>query len=285
MERLLPPIPETTATSSSDETSSASGGDLEQLLRSHSLLTPPTSGTMISMEKILDASITSSSSETGNESQGMSPVFFQLLPSNIQCEEGERLLLTCQVMAGAQCQIRWFINDLLISENISRSRRHYNPDTGICFIIIDPTFTTDSGLYRLIIANRSGQAQSTCHVQIQARQLPAMPADEQSTRLEFVKPLPSTPIVCRDGDTVQLMCIVHGRRPIHVRWFKDQQQVIINEKQQHTRQIYFDPITGKSTLTIHDVYPSDSGVYRCEASNSQGKESTSTTLDITRKFP
>src|SRR5579871_6260705 len=96
LDTLLPPISETVQSSSSDESSSISAGDLEQVLRSHSLLsTYPT-------EKQFD---TSSSSETGNESIGMCPVFFQLLPSSIQFEEGERLLLSCQVMAGTQCQI------------------------------------------------------------------------------------------------------------------------------------------------------------------------------------
>ena len=283
MDTLLPPIPEVNLTaSSSDESSSASGGELEQLLRSHSLVSTSPPAMLATPEKLLDLSTTSSSSDTSNELPGMSPVFFQLLPSGLQCEEGERLLLSCQVMAGTQCQIRWTANEKIISENTSRTRRHYNPDTGICFIIIDPTLTTDSGLYRLIIANRNGQAQSTCQVHIQPRQLPAMPDDELSTRLTFEKPLPATPVVCRDGDTIQLTCIVHGRRPIQIRWFKDEQRIIVDEKQQHTRQTYFDAVTGKSTLTIHDIYPGDSGVYRCEASNVQGRESTSTTLDVSR---
>src|SRR5438105_35668 len=163
LETILPSIPETVPSSSSDESSSASVGDLEQVLRSHSLISTHPS------EKIID---TSSSSDTGNDSLGMCPVFFQLLPSNIECEEGERLLLSCQVIAGPQCQIKWTFNQTILPENSSRTRRHYNPDTGICFIIIDPTFITDSGIYRLIISNRHGQAQSTCQVQILNRQLP-----------------------------------------------------------------------------------------------------------------
>jgi hypothetical protein len=259
-DRLLPPIPEAMPSSSSDESGSMSGGDLEQLLRSHSLL--PTATNI-------------SSSDTG-----MCPVFFQLLPSNIECEEGERLLLSSQVMAGTQCQIKWLINEIILSENASRTRRHYNPDTGICFMIIDPTIRTDSGFYRLIISNRHGQVQSTCQVQILARQLPPMPEDDLSTRLHFIKSLPLTPITCRDGDTIQLTCVVHGRRPIYTRWFKDEQQIFINDKQQHTRQIYFDSLTGKSSLTIHDIYPTDSGVYRCEANNERERASTTTTVDV-----
>lgn len=214
----------------------------------------------------------------------MCPVFFQLLPSKLECEEGERLLLSCQVMAGIQCQIKWLLNDIIISENKSRTRRHYNPDTGICFMIIDPTINSDSGVYRLIISNRHGYAQSTCQVQILNRQLPPMPDDQLLTRLYFIKPLPSTTIVCRDGDTLQLTCIVHGKRPIQVRWYKDEQQISIDDKQQHTRQIYFDPVTGKCTLTIHDIYPSDSGIYRCEANNEQGVAITTTAIDVTRNL-
>ncbi len=83
-----------TASSSDESSSSASAGDLEQILRTHSLLTTHSS------EQLFD---TSSSSDTGgNDSLGMTPVFFQLLPSNVECEEGERLLLSCQVMAGTQ---------------------------------------------------------------------------------------------------------------------------------------------------------------------------------------
>jgi hypothetical protein len=268
-DRLLPPIPEAMPSSSSDDSSSMSGGDLEQLLRSHSLLPTYPTATNINI---------TSSSDTG-----MCPVFFQLLPSNIECEEGERLLLSSQVIAGTQCQIRWLINEIILSENASRTRRHYNPDTGICFMIIDPTIRTDSGFYRLIISNRHGQIQSTCQVQILARQLPPMPEDDLSTRLHFIKSLPLTPITCRDGDTIQLTCVVHGRRPIYTRWFKDEQQIFINDKQQHTRQIYFDSLTGKSSLTIHDIYPTDSGVYRCEANNERERASTTTTVDVIRK--
>jgi hypothetical protein len=265
-----------TASSSDESSSSASAGDLEQILRTHSLLTTHSS------EQLFD---TSSSSDTGgNDSLGMTPVFFQLLPSNVECEEGERLLLSCQVMAGTQCQIRWLINETPISENALRTRRHYNPDTGICFIIIDPTIRVDSGLYHLVISNRHGQAQSTCQVQIVNRQLPPMPDDSLSTRLYFFKPLPSTPITCRDGDTIQLTCVVHGRRPIDIHWYKDDQQILIDDKQQHIHQIYFDSLTGKSTLMIHDIYPSDSGVYRCEATNEQGKQSTTTTVNVARKY-
>jgi len=274
-ETILSSLPERVPSSSSDESSSASAGDLEQVLRSHLLLSTYPS------EKHFD---TSSSSDTGNDSLGMCPVFFQLLPSNIECEEGERLLLSCQVMAGTRCQIKWTINEIIISENSFRTRRHYNPDTGICFIIIDPTLTTDTGIYRLIISNRHGQAQSTCQVQILNRQLPPMPENDLCTRLYFFKPLPSTPIICRDGDTIQLTCVVHGRRPIHIDWYKDEQQILINDKQQYTHQIYFDSLTGKSTLTIHDIYPNDSGIYRCEANNEQGKESTTTTVDVARKY-
>ena len=246
------------------------------------MTTYPDEAADAALEKNLDLSTTSSSSDAGNESPGMCPVFFQLLPSSLQCEEGERLLLSSQVMAGRHCQIRWYINDLMIPESASRTRRHYNPDTGICFIIIDPTLASDSGVYRLIISNRHDQVQSICQVQIQTRQLPPMPDDHLSTHLQFVKPLPTIPISCRDGDTIQLSCVVHGRRPIHVRWFKDEQQITVNDKQQQTRQIYFDPSTGKSTLTIHDVYPSDSGMYRCEARNEQGRETTATTVDVAR---
>ncbi|CAF1296559.1 unnamed protein product [Rotaria sordida] len=275
LDTLLPPIPEIVPSSSSDESSSVSAGDLEQVLRAHSLLlTHP-------MEKNVD---TSSSSDTGTGSLGMCPVFFQLLPSKIECEEGERLLLSCQVMAGIQCQIKWLINEIIISENKSRTRRHYNPDTGICFMIIDPTIINDTGIYRLIISNRHGQAESTCQVQILNRQLPPMPEDDLSTHLYFIKPLSSTPITCHDGDTIQLSCIVHGRRPIYIRWFKDEQEILINDKQQHTRQIYFDSLTGKSTLTIHDIYPNDSGIYRCEANNEQEKISTTTTVNVTRMY-
>ena len=214
----------------------------------------------------------------------MCPVFLQLLPAKTECEEGERLLLSCQVMAGVQCQIKWLINEIIISENVSRTRRHYNPDTGVCFIIIDPTIVTDSGIYRLIISNRHGQAQSTCQVQVLTRQLPLMPVDGLSTRLYFVKLLPLRTILCRDGDTIQLMCVVHGRRPIYIRWFKDEQEILIKDKQQHTHQIYFDFLTGKCTLTIHDICPTDSGVYRCEASNEQGKDSTTTIVDVKCKY-
>ncbi|CAF0971207.1 unnamed protein product [Adineta steineri] len=265
---LLAPIPEVVPSSSSDDSTSISTRNVEHARHSQAIIsTYPTTAT-------------SHSSDIVNETIGMCPVFFQLLPSNIECEEGERLLLSCQVMAGTQCQIKWLNNQIIISENAYRTRRHYNPDTGICFIIIDPTQTTDSGLYRLIISNQHGQVESTCQVKILIRQLPPMPEDDVSTHLYFIKPLSTIPITCRDGDTIQLTCVVHGRRPIYIRWFKDEQQIFINDKQQHTRQINFDPLTGKSTLTMNDIYPTDSGIYRCEANNEQEKTSTSTTVDV-----
>jgi hypothetical protein len=273
-----------TGPSSSDESSSTSGEGLAQVLRTHSSMIPdqPPTMTMPTMEQSAELSSVSSISDDANASAGITPVFFQLLPLHVQCEEGERLLLTSQVMAGAQCEVRWLFNDTILHESQLRTRRHYNPDTGICFLIIDPTLTYDSGLYRLIIINRSGQAQSTCQVEIQTRQLLPMPDDAQLTDLIFVQPLSSVPLQCHDGDTIQLTCVIHGRRPIQVRWYKDEQIISIDAQQQHARQMHFDTLTGKSTLIIHDTYPNDGGIYRCEAANRQGKRSTSMAVEILR---
>lgn len=82
-----------------------------------------------------------------------------------------------------------------------------------------------------------------------------------------------------DGYPVSFDCVVTGKPPPIIRWFKDgklleeNDHVMINEDQE-----------GRHQLIITAALPSDMGVYRCMAENDSGMASTKAELRVERKL-
>lgn len=78
-----------------------------------------------------------------------------------------------------------------------------------------------------------------------------------------------------DGENTCLAVKVHGP-PNEVKWLKDGQP--LEDDKKYTSRL--NQKTGLYELVIHDTVPSDSGEYRCVATNSKGHDSCPIKLDI-----
>lgn len=78
----------------------------------------------------------------------------------------------------------------------------------------------------------------------------------------------------KQGDSCQLECKISGSPEIKIVWYKNEQEIHASDKFQI---IFSDSVT---VLTIADVNPEDSGDYICEALNSAGTASCSSTVTV-----
>ncbi|CAF0986834.1 unnamed protein product, partial [Didymodactylos carnosus] len=259
--------------SSSDRDSSV---ELEQTLRYHMQQQQPAGQHQQYQTQLIDSSSSSAEEQyLKTEDLNFSPVFFQLL-QDILCEEGEPILLSCQAMGGPNCRMTWYFNEQPIRQD--NLKTHYNVDTGICLLKIDNATESDSGLYRVEIDNGRGIVNSSCYVTVQRRQLSAIP-DNAPFEPIFIVQLDPT-YTFTDGETLRLQCVVHGKSPLEIKWYKNDVHISVNDRNVQSTQIYFDQVTGKCTLTLRDIYPSDSGHYRCEATNEYGQANTYSQINI-----
>ncbi|KAI1901977.1 hypothetical protein AGOR_G00039980 [Albula goreensis] len=114
--------------------------------------------------------------------------------------------------------------------------------------------------------------QDGTHTPTQGKQLPAFMTGEPAAPV-FLTELHSQDVP--DGYPVSFDCVVIGKPPPSVRWFKDgklleeNDHYMINEDQEGCHQ-----------LIITAVLPSDMGVYRCMAENNSGIASTTAELRV-----
>lgn len=76
------------------------------------------------------------------------------------------------------------------------------------------------------------------------------------------------------GSDVSMDCKLSGSQPMTIVWFKDDQEVEAGSKLQPEFK------DSSATLRILRLEKSDSGVYKCKATNSAGSKETSGTLYV-----
>ena len=121
----------------------------------------------------------------------------------------------------------------------------------------------DAGDYICKASNEAGDAQSSAHLHISPLQIPA----------KFTSQLESVEV--SDGEPLKLKCAVVGKPDPKITWFKDQQQV------QESDRIKL-KVTSDNTciLNILKSDMDDEGTYRCSATNSAGKDTTSAKVTV-----
>lgn len=78
----------------------------------------------------------------------------------------------------------------------------------------------------------------------------------------------------RQGDTVQLECKITGTPEIKITWYKNDQAL------QASNRLHMSFVESTAVLTILDASAEDAGDYICEAQNSAGAASCSTSVSV-----
>ena len=122
----------------------------------------------------------------------------------------------------------------------------------------------DAGDYTCKATSEAGDAESSAHLHISPLQIPA----------KFTSQLESVEV--SEGDPLKLKCSVVGRPDPNITWFRDQQQVLESSRIKMK-------VTSDNTciLNILKSDMDDEGTYTCTATNTAGKDTTSTTVTVT----
>ncbi|CAF0971766.1 unnamed protein product [Rotaria sordida] len=88
---------------------------------------------------------------------------------NIQAVENQPVVLSAQIHGKPQPQFVWFKNNQPLSEG-NRFRTHYDIPSQTIFLTIAGAREDDSGIYRLIAKNPSGQEETSCEVHVDINQ-------------------------------------------------------------------------------------------------------------------
>uniref|UniRef100_A0A8C2U117 Ig-like domain-containing protein n=1 Tax=Coturnix japonica TaxID=93934 RepID=A0A8C2U117_COTJA len=118
----------------------------------------------------------------------------------------------------------------------------------------------DSGQYTCQASNEAGK--DFCSAQLSVKEPPKFTKKPEALR--FV----------RLGDTVQLECKITGTAEIKITWYKNDQAL------QMSNRLHMSFVESTAVLTILDASAEDAGDYICEAQNSAGTASCSTSLSV-----
>ncbi|KAK6029157.1 immunoglobulin I-set domain protein [Ostertagia ostertagi] len=124
---------------------------------------------------------------------------------------------------------------------------------------------TDAGVYRCVLTNEKGMAQTDCEVFVRGAEDQAAPVFEKN--LEDITTL--------TGKKLVLSCRAIGHPEPDLVWTKDGERIATSRRVR----LEFDD-KGLSELHIHDCTAQDAGIYLCTATNTSGVQSTQCTVTV-----
>uniref|UniRef100_A0A8C5DAH1 Obscurin n=1 Tax=Gouania willdenowi TaxID=441366 RepID=A0A8C5DAH1_GOUWI len=214
----------------------------------------------------------------------MRPVFKEVFKDQTK-EPNSTIHIEC-VAEGKPDKVRW----LKDGEPLTDGKHHHIDiyNDGTCSLVITAVSTKDTGVYTCEVTNKFGVSSHSGKVTVGTvressgrRPLTvgysadSEPDSSSGTAPVFLTELHSQDVP--DGYPVSFDCVVIGKPPPTVRWYKDgklleeNDHYMINEDQEGCHQ-----------LIITAVLPTDMGVYRCTAENSSGIAATKTKDEMLR---
>ncbi|XP_052566288.1 obscurin isoform X5 [Culex pipiens pallens] len=192
------------------------------------------------------------------------PVFGKGLDRSMDLEEDDRLELSCIVDGSPLPKMTWYKdgNEVIADDHVKITHGH----DGRCRLVIDKVEPGDSGCYKLVLSNKSGDVSTQSSVAITPKQRYPV----------FIRPLQDHKIVV--GDKLHMEAEIAGYPMPEVRWFKD--GIPIHQ----TRAINFiNEPNGLVGFIIDRVTPEDAGIYTCEVKNSVGSATSASITEILPK--
>ncbi|KFD70456.1 hypothetical protein M514_00956 [Trichuris suis] len=179
-------------------------------------------------------------------------------------------MFTCKIYGQPRPQVRWFKNEKML--NSSYKYEIINEEQDSYVLKIHDTTTEDNGEYRCEAFNENGIASNvfSCRFPL-VEQVTESTLPESAP--EFSKPLKSA--VLNKGEALHLECTVVGQPAPSIQWFKSEEELKTTE----TVTITSLP-NGVECLDMKETMPSDSGDYRCIATNRLGYSSSEATVAV-----
>ncbi|XP_055536222.1 obscurin isoform X8 [Wyeomyia smithii] len=192
------------------------------------------------------------------------PVFGKGLDRTMDMEEDDRLELSCIVDGSPLPKMTWYKdgNEITADDHVKITYGH----DGRCRLVIESVDPGDSGCYKLVLSNKSGDVSTQSSVAITPKQRYPV----------FIRPLQDQNVVI--GETLHVEGKIAGFPMPEVRWFKDGLPL------HHTRTINFiNEPNGIVGFMIDRAIPEDAGIYTCEVVNAVGKASSAAIAEVIPK--
>ncbi|XP_074729179.1 coiled-coil domain-containing protein 141 isoform X2 [Strix uralensis] len=191
---------------------------------------------------------------------GQAPNFSQLL-SNKTVMEGSPVTLEVEVTGFPEPTLTWYKKGQKLTADehlklIQKETKHT--------LFIQKVCDKDAGLYVVRAKNLNGTISSSAilHVKVQGKQP------------NFIQKFGHTTL--QEGEDLILHCTIHGKPKPHVRWTKDDIQVVSGD-------ISIEKLGDTYYLLKRNVVLADTGKYICVASNEVGKADCSAFVTVIEK--
>ncbi|XP_065932028.1 platelet binding protein GspB isoform X4 [Magallana gigas] len=187
---------------------------------------------------------------------------------------GQDVQIPCSVSASPSASISWiFISTSQSQITISSSTFKYtfNPSSTDGTLTVRTTTSGDTGTYRCQATNAVGTASDSATLSV-------------SGSLPLVT-IPQNSYSVVTGQDVQIPCSVSANPSASISWIftsTSQSQITISSS---TSKYTFNPTSTDGALRIRSTSSSDTGTYRCQATNAVGTSSDSATLSVTGSAP
>ncbi len=180
-----------------------------------------------------------------------------------EVNEGERLVLRCQVSGCPTPQLSWFKDGLCIDRNrsIIFDISPMSADIIESSVQINQVKLDHIAEYKCQATNEAGTATSAASINVHPLEPTELPV--------FDDPLINVEV--KTGQPLVLECYVHGLPTPEVSWFHN------NRPLRRTGDLdwIYDESSGKACLNVSEAFPKAAGNYLCKAKNKAG-EATST---------
>ena len=206
---------------------------------------------------------------------------FVIKPQSTFTMEGQSARFTCRIISLTNCSVTWYHNNVELRQSVKYMKRYIGDDYTF---IINRCKVEDRGEFIIHAENHYGVTEEPVFLNVQPvpkdlpryepEPLPVRKRELQTYKLyrEEKECAPMftfhlRPRVMQEGATCKLLCCCTGIPHPAIKWFKAGKELDSDKF----------PIThtdGVITIEIINCQPSDSGKYKCVATNSLGSDST-----------
>jgi hypothetical protein len=178
----------------------------------------------------------------------------------IEVNEGENATLECTVTGKPAPSLEWMKDGIRIKES---RRVKCSFESGTASLTIKQTREDDKGVYKCIVKNDFGKSESTSKLTIIVPKRP-----------EFK--LKMKPVSGVEGGEARFDVRVEGLPKPEIEWFHGTTAIVDDQR----FQIIEDEEKNSYSLIVSDLKLSDTGSYKCIATNDTGKANTRGDLDV-----
>lgn len=195
----------------------------------------------------------------------------ETLPAKVTTFQGQLLKLTAKIGGHPPPDVKWY-KDPPGSELIPDGKTTMELLTDGTAVLeiksVDPE--NDSGQYRIVASNATGQAISRSAVEVSKQPMKAT-IDENL----------ASSVIAYHGEPLKFKVKISGNPLPSVKWFKDEKELVANERME----IKLSP-DGMAQLEIASAdWMKDSGQYKMMAVNATGQSTSETSVDVQQNKP